>query len=195
MGMFGKDGKSGDSKRADEAKAREKDQHMEGTPAEKAEALPALVEAAVDRAKEAGASPDRVMMLERTVEKLTGMVETLVKNGAGSGKMERPENLLPKYALCGTCGQYTRLCQGKHRTIRVLPKQAENMEGFGGIQRHGVNYFGMCVVPEAMAEDILSNVANWEFYKRNQRFNLGKVRGWDRDLQLASGGALFSQFQ
>jgi hypothetical protein len=190
MGMFGeKNKKSGDSARQDEEKARAQDQRAGDEAAvDKNAQLPALVEGAVDRAKEAGASEERVKFLEAQLEKLTRVVESLQNQRETDGKLNkgvRPEDLLPKYVQCGTCGQYLKVCNGKHVNARVLPWASENMEGFNGIQRNGVNYFGVCVVPAAMYQNIMCGVANYETMKRKSRFDLGKIRGWDKEVRMA----------
>lgn len=189
MGMF--DGKkSGDSKRQDGEKARAEDQKTDATPAEKAAALPELVQDAADKAAEGGASPDKVANMQKMIDQLSRTVEALQKrvdDGAGAGKYATPEALLPKYVTCGACGQYVSLCKGKHTTIYVIPSQSENMEGFNGITRNGVRYFGTSIVPTCMAESLKCDVANYETYKKKSRFDLGKIRGWDRDIALAMG--------
>lgn len=189
MGMFG-DGKkkSGDSARQDEEKAKEADQKSPASPEEKSADLPNLVQGSVDRAAEAGASEQRIAFLEAQLSKLTSVIEGLQKQTKeNSGKLDKvnPADLLPKYVSCGTCGQYVSVCKGKHRPARVLPTASENMEGFGGIQRNGINYFGMAMVPTAMYEDIMCGVANFETMKRKGRFDLGKIRGWDKEVRMA----------
>jgi hypothetical protein len=190
MGMFdGKGKKSDDSKRQDAAELREKDQGTDAKPSEKQETLASQLQDAPANAAAAGASPERVAQLETMLEQLAKTVEALQKrqDSAGAGKMLTPEALLPKYIQCGGCGQYRSLCKGEHTTIYVLPQAPENMEGFPGITRNAVTYFGTSVVPKVMKEEILCGVANFESYKRKQRFDLGKIRGWDREIAIAMG--------
>lgn len=190
MGMFdGKGKKSDDSKRQDAESTQKADQKLDAAPAEKLESLADQLQAAPANAAAAGATPERVAFLEQMLEKLTATVEKLQarQNDASGSKPVRPEELLPKYIQCAQCGQYRSVCNGKHTTIYVVPQQAENMEGFPGITRNGVTYFGTAVVPVSMAEDIKCGVANWESYKKKSRFDLGKIRGWDRDIAIAMG--------
>lgn len=193
MGIFENKKKSGDSARQDEEKARNEDQKTEKTPEERTDELPTLLEGSVDRAKEAGADAARIAFLEAQLSKLTEVVQGLQKQTTeNSGKLKgvRPEELLPKYVQCGTCGQYLKVCNGKHKPARVLPWSSENMEGFSGIKRNGQNYFGMCMVPVAMYEDIMCGVANYETMKRKSRFDLGKIRGWDKEIAAASAAGV-----
>jgi len=190
MGMFdSRNKKSGDSARQDETKAREEDQKTDKTPEQRAEALPELVEGAIDRAKEKGAPDSRIEFLEAQLVKLTKVIEGLQGQVNATGKLDgrKPEELLPKYTRCPTCSQYTRVCGGKHRPARVLPQLSENMEGFPGVRMNGVTYFGMSLVPVSMYESIMCTVANYETMKRRSRFDLGKIRGWDKEVQMAQG--------
>lgn len=189
MGMFDSKGKkSDDSKRQDAEGARKEDQGKDAAPAEKQETLPTQLQDAPANAAAAGASPERVAQLEAMLESLSRTVEKLqARQNDPSGKMVRPEDLLPKYVQCGTCGQYASLCKGKHVTIYVLPQAPENMEGFNGITRNAVTYFGTSIVPECMKQEILCGVANYESYKRKSRFDLGKIRGWDKEIAIAMG--------
>jgi hypothetical protein len=199
MAMFGK---SGDSKRQDEEAARKKNDAPETapkTPEESVENLQAQVQGSVDRAKEVGASETRILFLEKQLEKLTGVLEGLQSqvNKNASGKLpdgRRPEDLLPKRAECPTCHQYAVVCGGKHRMARVLPQAAENMQGFPGVNWNGVNYFGMVMVPEASYHAIMTTVSAFELEKRNSRFNLGKIRGWEKELRLAEAASAASTF-
>lgn len=193
MSMFESKKKSGDSARQDEEKARTEDQKTEKSPEERNDELPKLLEGSVDRAKEAGADAARIAFLEAQLSRLTEVVSGLQKQTTeNSGKLKtvKPEELLPKYIQCGTCGQYQKVCGGKHKPARVLPWMSENMEGFTGIKRNGVNYFGMCLVPVAMYEDIMCGVSNFETMKRKSRFDLGKIRGWDKEIASASAAGL-----
>lgn len=190
MGMFdGKGKKSDDSKRQDAEKVRAEDQRTEASVEEKQGNLAEQLQDAPANAAAAGATPERVAQLESMLVSLTKTVEALQKRqNDPSGKAVRPEDLIPKGMKCAACGQsMPSPCNGKHTTIYVVPSQPENMEGFPGITRNGVTYFGTCIVPVSMKEEILCAVANYESYKRKLRFDSGKIRGWDRDIALAMG--------
>jgi hypothetical protein len=190
MALFdGKGKKSDDSKRQDAEKLKNADQSTNAPPVEKVESLPEQLQDAPANAAAAGASPERVAQLEAMLEQLSRTVEKLQarQNDPSGSRPARIEDLLPKYVQCGACGQYMSVCKGKHVTIYVLPQAPENMEGFPGITRNAVTYFGTSIVAECMKQEILCGVANFESYKRKQRFDLGKIRGWDREIAIAMG--------
>lgn len=167
--------KHDEEKLADAAKAVEETQ--KGTGADHAAALPEILQAAAVEAKQSGASAEQVAKIEALLSRLTGIVEgvnsRVVSLETKPPKIETASPL--RNAVCPTCQQGLKLCQGKHVRIRVLPKNPMNIKAFGGIGINGVNYFGHCVVPEILADNILASVNHYEQDEARLETNHGKM--------------------
>lgn len=176
--------KTGEEKIADAAKAADKLQGVSG--ADASAALPDILAGAAAEAKANGATPEQVERIEKLLNQLTGIVEKqnsrLVSLETKTPAIETAAPL--KNAVCPTCLQGIKCCKGDHVTIRVLPQNAMNIKAFGGIGRNGVNYFGRCIVPRVLAEEILAAVNHYEQDEMRLETNHGKML--DLSKRLAS---------
>jgi len=175
--------KSGDSARQDAQEAILADR-TNVTP--DVRELPALLQGAVDEKKEQGASTEALALARAQIEKLTIIVEGLSKQVIDLGKNREVVNLIRPEPLmkCPTCGQVALnpstkrgVCDGNHRATLVLPKQRDLVAQFQGVTVNGKCYFGMCMLPVAIIDGVLSEISHWETNERAKFIKSGRIFG------------------
>ena len=160
--------KSGDSKLADAAAARERRRTQDHP--EPGELIGQLQDR-VELAKAKGATPDMLAKIQQALMTLTNVVENLqnrviaVESGRKLDKTGRV-NLL----ICPICHQYVKdkltgrgICEGEHVNVRVLPTDMDLVEAFQGVQVNNRHiYYGWCPLPPAMKDSVLAQVNRWQ---------------------------------
>jgi hypothetical protein len=178
--------KSGDSKLADAATARERDRTQGGAMSveERVATLPEQVQDAAEQKLEAGDiegadQSERMMkMLANVIEMMSTQNARIQQIEAGSRKLAREIPLLK----CPTCQQsiYDKtlrrgICEGVHVYVRVVPKEMDMWETFPGITWNGVIYAGMCQLPPVIVQDVLSEISRWARQRKKLLINGGRV--------------------
>lgn len=183
--------KSGDSARADAEAATQADRFERVA---QPEALPAIMQAKVDEAKERGLPDDKTEGITRSLAMLAETMATMMKrvmsleDARNSGTLAKPENLLK----CPKCGQPIRnstgrgICTGDHRMIQVGPKDMDAWKAFPGVRVNGVLYIGTALVPPDMAEAVIASVSRWEFTWKRLFIKGGHVFQ-NQDIKAMSG--------
>jgi hypothetical protein len=191
--------KSGDSALQDAQKAREENR-TEVNPSP--EQLPEMLQDSVEKAKAEGKSEASVSELQAKMEQLLKIVENL-QSGRSVDREEisrlstQKGMAVPPAARlkCESCRQekldlFKRgACNGEHTTIRVIPSMQAFWPDFPGVKVNGVKYAGLCVVPKAMADSILTEMGRWETQWAKRQMDTSRTFK-ETDFRSTAGSAL-----
>lgn len=178
--------KSGDSARQDARSAQEaaRKAGSDMEPQDRLETLPERLQGAEDAAKEKGASVEELTKLKATFQDMVNLVTSLTSE---VGELKKKQLIAPAQAhekpiLCGVCEQALisggrGVCDGKtHIRVFVYPRNRLFSKGFQGITRNNKTYYGWCLVPPSMADDIGAAIGGWIHHKEMLTYDQGMIR-------------------
>lgn len=171
--------KSGDSKLQD-AEAARKAETLNPTGGAN---MVAELQDAPERAKAEGRDP---AASEAALARLASVCELLEsQNKSLMDRLVRLEGanklLAPMPVLrCPTCECAIKdkqtgrgICEGVHVRVRVVPNETRIMKHFQGVTINGENYRGWCLLPPAMANQVMSAVHRWQAAELNLQLDKG----------------------
>lgn len=176
--------KSGDSRLQDGHAARE---HERLNPTrdgqDNAEHLVEELQDSAEQKREAGAPQPQVDAATQAILQLTQMVTQLTDRIM---RLEKPAVQPAKtpYLKCGTCNQVLKrafdgrgICDGTHVPVMVAPRDMSLWPAFQGVNWNGAKYGGMCLLPPAIVQAVISQISRWEDSERRRMYDHGKIFG------------------
>ncbi|UOF77445.1 hypothetical protein [Caudoviricetes sp.] len=182
--MAGNDKRKSDDARLSDAKeARAARDAGEVDPDNELDSLTDELQDSVAQAKIDGATAQRLDQMDKAFARLLDIVEEIKRDQmktrsvdlAAPNKGLVTPSQYPKGMKCPTCAQYPGICEGKHVTMIVAPAGVEFHKSFPGVIWNGVKYYGRCIVPKAIVDDLVVAVRQWEYGEKLTQFGRTKV--------------------